>query len=113
MIKINKIRAKADFDRVFKFGKVHRGSFLSVRYLSASGDGSVGVVVSTKVSKKAVIRNKIRRRILEIIRSQSEDFPKNNNLVIVVSPKAAETSFTKLREDLLKTIFKTKSNYDS
>ena len=42
------------------------------------------VVVSKKVSKKAVIRNKIRRKIYEIIRTNLNIIKENQNLIITV-----------------------------
>lgn len=44
----------------------------------------VAVVVSKKVSKSAVVRNRIRRRVYECLRINFEDMPKNHDYIFVV-----------------------------
>ena len=60
--KKNRLKKKKDFEEVFKKGKAVRGNFLFVRYLKNSLQfPRFAFVVSSKVSKKAVARNRIRR----------------------------------------------------
>ena len=47
----------------------------------------MGVVVSKKVEKTAVGRNRIRRRIYEALRLNMEDIPKKTDYVFVVYSK--------------------------
>lgn len=55
---------------LFRNGKTVRGEFISLKYVaSKSDDYRLAVIVSKKVSKKAVVRNRIRRRVYEIIRT--------------------------------------------
>jgi ribonuclease P protein component len=56
---------------VYRNGKVVRGAFCSLKYVANSRNTRyrVAVVVSKKVSKSAVVRNRIRRRIYEIVRT--------------------------------------------
>lgn len=52
-------------------GKQVRGRFLSLRYTKKGEPGyRVVVVVSRKVSKSAVVRNRIRRRLYELVRTK-------------------------------------------
>lgn len=55
---------------VYKNGKVVRGSHCALKYVSNNRNSRyrVAVVVSKKVSKSAVVRNRIRRRVYEIVR---------------------------------------------
>jgi ribonuclease P protein component len=56
-------------NQVYRTGKGVRAEFLSLRYLHTKRDDyRLAVVVSKKVSKSAVVRNRIRRRIYEIVR---------------------------------------------
>lgn len=57
--------------------------------------------VSKKVSKKAVIRNKLRRQVREIVRTE---FPNRDmsDTIISVLPEAKDVPFAKLKENLLK-----------
>ena len=54
---------------VYKNGRVVRGSYFSIRYAPNARCQSyrAAVVVSRKISKSAVKRNRIRRRIYEVI----------------------------------------------
>ena len=61
------------------------------------------VVVSKKISKKAVVRNKIKRRVRHICR----DMLKNGKYVIVVKKDVSNIEFEKLRNDFKKIINKT------
>jgi ribonuclease P protein component len=47
----------------------------------------IGLIVSNKVSKKASQRNLIKRRIREIIQLNFKKIKKNNDIIIIVSPK--------------------------
>lgn len=55
---------------VYKNGKVVRGSCCSLKYTTNNRITRyrAAVVVSKKVSKSAVVRNRIRRRVYEIVR---------------------------------------------
>lgn len=69
--KKNRLKKKREFENVFKKGKAVKGSFLFIKYIKNElGIPRFGFVVSAKVAKKAVERNKIRRILSEGIRSQ-------------------------------------------
>lgn len=54
---------------VYRKGKSVRGDCMSLRFAGSRGDDyRLAVVVSKKVSKSAVVRNRIRRRFYEIVR---------------------------------------------
>jgi ribonuclease P protein component len=59
-------------DFVYRQGKTVRTTDLALRYANNPRRSSyrVAVVVSKKVSKSAVVRNRIRRRIYEVVRLQ-------------------------------------------
>lgn len=57
---------------VYKYGRTVRSPYLSVRYRASNRDGyRAAVVVSRKVHKSAVKRNRIRRRIYAIVAEQA------------------------------------------
>lgn len=60
---------------VFGRGKVIRGPYFSVRYALNQRRQTyrMAVVVSKKVHKSAVVRNRIRRRLYEIVRSHEAE----------------------------------------
>ena len=60
----------------------------------------VGITVSKKLGK-AVIRNRVRRRIREAYRLNEERFLPGWDIVIVARSRAVEVSFQKLTQSLL------------
>lgn len=71
--------------RVYQNGQSARSSQLNLRFATRSQGRPyrVAVVVSRKVSKSAVVRNRIRRRIYEVVR-QAPNVPAATDLVFTV-----------------------------
>ncbi|MDD4990366.1 MAG: ribonuclease P protein component [Candidatus Pacebacteria bacterium] len=99
----NRLRKKKDFERVMK-DKQSRGlsvSFLSGRFL---GNGlavsRIGFVVSKKVSKKAVQRNKVKRRLREAARFLFSQIKPGFDAVIFTRPEIAESDFSGIKQSL-------------
>lgn len=71
---------------VYRHGKTVRGPFSSLKYLSNHKHQTyrAAVVVSRKVHKSAVIRNRIRRRIYEVLRHQEAELNKGCDMVWTV-----------------------------
>ena len=73
---------------MYKKGKTIRCPKMSLVFLpNSKGFTRVAVVVSKKVEKSAVGRNRIRRRIYEIIRLNMEYLPKKTDYIFVVFNK--------------------------
>ena len=70
---------------VYQKGKTVRAAKMSLVFVpNLKGCTRVAVVVSKKVEKTAVGRNRIRRRIYEVIRKNFELVPKATDYVFVV-----------------------------
>ncbi len=82
-----------DVRRVYRNGSSARSTHLNLKYLKqhSANDNRVAVVVSKKVDKKAVIRNRIRRRVYEIIRNAWTDTKQGYDLVFTVYDKSVAT----------------------
>jgi len=88
-----KLTKDKDFERVFKSGRSAYAPFLLLKYLKNKiGITRFGIIVSAKVSKKAVLRNLAKRRIREILRLNKEKIKKGFDIIIVVSPKIVSQS---------------------
>ena len=73
---------------VYQKGKTIRSPKMSLVFLDNSrGFTRVAVVVSKKVEKSAVKRNKIRRRIYEALRVNFDLIPKKRDYIFVVFTK--------------------------
>lgn len=74
-----------DIRRVYRRGKTVRGPIMSMKYLPSRqfDHYRLAVVVSKKVHKSAVKRNRIRRRIYEAVRRR-QDRLKSFDMVITI-----------------------------
>lgn len=82
--KINRFHGRKALDFVYRKGRTARTEFISLRYAPSRRENyRLAVVVSRKVSKSAVVRNRIRRRIYETVRLQLKA-PLKQDLVINV-----------------------------
>jgi ribonuclease P protein component len=78
---------------VYNRGRTARGPLISLRFASRDPQRPyrVAVVVSRKVHKSAVVRNRIRRRIYEAVRTATEPPQPGSDLVFTVfSDRVAE-----------------------
>ena len=74
---------------VYQKGETVRSPKMSLVFVdNERGFTRVGVVVSKKVEKTAVGRNRIRRRIYEAIRNNFDLLPKKRDYIFVVYSKA-------------------------
>ncbi len=93
---------------VYQRGQNARGQLISLKFTSRGGGRPyrVAVVVSRKVNKSAVVRNRIRRRVYEQVRLAGETIKPGTDLVFTVySDQLATLDATKVQAlviDLLK-----------
>lgn len=108
--KTNRFHGRNSLNFVYRKGKAVRGEFISLRYApSRRDDYRLAVVVSKKVSKSAVVRNRIRRRIYEAVRLYRKDLnaPVKQDLVIsVFDERMAEVPAAELETAVLGLIAK-------
>ena len=87
-----------EFDRAFKVGQSFYGKILGLKAVNNDLPLTrLGVLISTKVSKKAVIRNHFKRQIREIIRSQMPRLKEGKDLVIIVFPEILDKKFEDIK----------------
>ena len=94
----NRLRKKKDIDRVFTAGR----NFREDRLVLKTADNGLKTVrfcfiVSHKVSKNAVGRNKIKRRLREIARSFLPRIADGRDIVMIASPGLAERDFWEIK----------------
>ena len=104
--KENRLRKKRDFEAIFKKGRSFKESFLILKIVKNSLEASrFGFIVSQKVSKNAVVRNKIRRRLSEAIRLNLKDIKKGIDAVLIALPSIKSKTYPEIK-DMLAIIFK-------
>lgn len=83
-----RLRLKKDFDKLFNEGKFAGQAFLTLGFIKNDLNNSrFAVIVGKKVSKKAVIRNSIKRKIVEIIRLNIKQIKLGFDLVFITKPE--------------------------
>ncbi len=82
----NRFRGHNSVDSVYRRAMTLRGSLINLKYVpgKSSRPFRVAVVVSKKVSKSAVVRNRIRRRIYELVREFDTTPLAGSELVFIV-----------------------------
>lgn len=103
--KENRLKKRKQFAYLFKNGNHTGDEFVSLVYLKLKTKNfKVGYSVSKKVGK-AVIRNKVKRRLKECVLSFSNQIKNEFYIIVVAKPKILDLKFDDMKEKL-KTQFK-------
>ena len=96
-----RVRAKAEFDRVFEAGKRTAEPLLALHRLADGAPPRLGLAVSRKVDPNAVGRNRIKRVLRDVFRHVRAQLG-GGVYVIVARPAAAKADNAALRAALLR-----------
>ena len=106
------LKRKKDFEKVTKRGKKIEIDFLVLKFLRNSLDVTrIGFVVSQKVSKKAFLRNKIKRRLREIIKINLLNLEPGYDLIFFTKKGIIEKSFLEIKDVIEQILRKAKLMY--
>jgi len=92
-----RVRAPAEYGRVFEGGRRHSSPALSLHWLRDAQPARLGLAVSRKVDPDAVGRNRIKRRLRDEFRHLRPTLPPGA-YVVVARPPAAALSGPALRD---------------
>ncbi len=96
-----RLKKNKEFDLVFKKGQTVYGQFLGVKVIDNHlNTNRFGVLLSTKVSKLAVIRNKYKRKIKTIIREENLKIDGGRDCVIIVLPQILGKKYQDIKTEL-------------
>lgn len=96
---------KKEFGIVFKKGKTKAGKLVFLKILKNNlNNNRFGIIVGKKISKKAVVRNKIKRRLREIIRQANVKL--GFDIVIITKPEIINKNYQEIKNEL-ENLFKT------
>ena len=98
-----RLKLSREFARVRSEGRTVRGGllFLGVLELGDASEFRVGLVTSKRIGG-AVVRNRLRRRLREIVRRHQHEMRKGVWLVVVMRPAAAGSEFDVLEAEWLR-----------
>jgi len=106
----NRLKKKNDFDMVFKKGAGYKNSCFVLRVVKNDLDYSrFGIIASLKVSKKAVERNKVRRRIAEAIRRNLDSIKPGFDTVFIALPVALKADYKSVEKWVMELLKKAKT----
>lgn len=107
--RVNRIKKKKDFETIFKGAKSFKNSLFVLKTIKNNlGLNRFGFVVSQKVSKKATIRNKVRRRLSEAAGARINMIKTGTDIVLIALPNIEKKEFCEIKEALSSAIKKTK-----
>jgi ribonuclease P protein component len=104
--KINRLTKDKDFKIVFGQGKSFKEGFLILKFISTERKNCrFGIVVSRKISKKAAIRNKVKRRTRAILELMMPKIKKRADIVLLALPGLQTKDFYEI-EKTINNLFK-------
>ncbi len=105
--KINRLSSQKDFEELKKEGRKVWTPLFGLVYKvdgERKEEKKVGMVVSKKISKKAVERNKIRRLMAEAIRNYWEEIPEGFVGVLLATKQSLGKKFGEIDEKMGKIV---------
>ena len=94
------LRRRADFDAVMRSGTARSHRILVLRWRHTDrAETRIGLSTPRSIGG-AVVRNRVRRRLREIVRERLGDIGAGYDLLLIARPDAAGASFAELRSAL-------------
>jgi ribonuclease P protein component len=106
--KPHRLRRRKDFQQVYQYGKRHQGVNLTLRSLRHLPDSAsenlpatrFGISISQKVSKKAVVRNLLKRQLKSALRQLLPQTIAGWSIVIIVHPSLQGCEYVEILREL-------------
>ena len=109
LAKKNRLTKDRDFDLVFKKGRTIDGKF--VFFKLGKNDLQIsrfGFIIGKKISKKAAVRNKIKRMLREIIKEKMEKIKPGFDIIVGVRPSIIEKDYQDIKKEVENLLGKSK-----
>jgi ribonuclease P protein component len=102
---------REDFNKIYKYGKSSANKHFVLYFLPQAKvlNFHVGFSVSKKLGN-AVVRNRIRRMLKEIIRLHKKGFKKKTSFIVVVRNQASGLSYHDMEKSIIH-LFQKSSHY--
>jgi len=101
--KENRIKKRKEFQKVLISSKTYKTPFFILRINKNNlNKNRFAFVVGRKVSPKATVRNKIKRRLAAIIRGEKEKIKLGTDMVIIALPGIEKINFTEIKKTIEK-----------
>ncbi len=107
--KENRLRHEKDIQALFANGKGVFGIYLSLKFKKNNlSDSRFAMVAGVKVSKKAVVRNRLKRQVRAILHAHLRELAHGFDVAILIRKEAVGKTSGDLEKDLLKLLKKAK-----
>ncbi|WP_248929328.1 ribonuclease P protein component [Paenibacillus hamazuiensis] len=102
MEKEHRLTKREYFDRVYRYGKSTANHQFVVYYMKRGGGEAfrLGVSVSKKLGN-AVVRNRLRRVIKEIVRHHADRIPPEYDFIVIARKPVVEMDYKEMEKSLL------------
>lgn len=95
----NRLKKRKDFESVFKSGKGFKEDLLVLKIKKNKlGQVRFGFIVGGKISKKANIRNKVRRRLRELVRKRIAKSKKGFDAILIARSGLERKDFKEMEK---------------
>lgn len=96
-----RVKRRGEYLHVQSTGRKFRTKhFLLSLKGNVPGSTRLGITITTKISKRAVRRNRLRRRIRELFRANLAQIPDNQVAVIIALTGATDLDFPEVEKEL-------------
>ena len=107
--KDQRMKKEKDFERVVRAGETVKEGFLILKWAKNNSQlTKIGISVPLKSVKNAVERNKIKRRLSNLLRKEEKSIKRGQNLLFITLPGVGKQSFQLLGEAVRKILSKAK-----
>ena len=107
LAKPDRLHTDRDYARLFAKGKAFHGRGVTVKvFKSGIAKSKIGFVVSTKVAKKANVRNVIKRRMREIVREYLSTLAPGYDVAFMARSEVKDLDFSALRTAMVEVMKK-------
>ena len=109
--KINRITSRAEFLEIKNTGEMKATEFFSIIWMKKTENKAFGAIISKKISKKAVLRNQIKRRLFEAVRLNMDIFPEGFRGIFLVKKNILDKKEGEIEEVIKTLCFSTSSKH--
>ncbi len=111
----NRLKKKINFARIEIDGVMYQSRSFGMGVYDRSKDfegndnntdSRFGFIISTKISKKAVVRNRIKRIIAEVIRTRLNEIKRGLDVVFLIKPSVVKITKLELEKETYEIISK-------
>lgn len=103
MKKIEIIKSSREYTEIININNSIRNKYYSIYYRENNNDNRYGISVPTKTGT-AVVRNKIKRRVKNIIDNNKNTIQKGFDYVIIIRKGILDLTYEEMEKELLKLI---------